>query len=79
MWGWHTGGGDGRSAQAVLLPHPHLGATASAEGAQCNVSPFPATASAEGRQFKGAPFPARGEGVCSSTPVIGVSVCIIAP
>jgi hypothetical protein len=95
MWGWHTGGGDGRSAQAVLLPHPHLGATASAEGAQCNVSPFPATASAEGRlikggpfpatvwaegrQFNGAPFPARGEGVCSSTPVIGVSVCIIAP
>src|SRR5262249_17535047 len=30
-------------------------ATASAEGAQFNVPPFPATASAEGRQFNGAP------------------------
>ena len=41
------GGGEGRrSAYAALLPHPNLGATASAEG----------------RQFNGAPSRARVEG-----------------
>src|SRR5262245_20448641 len=36
----------------VPFPHP---ASATAEGAQLNVSPFPATASAEGRQLNVAP------------------------
>ena len=44
-------------------PHPNLGATASAKGAQFNVPPFPASATAEGRQLNGAPSPAKGEGV----------------
>ena len=51
-----------------LSPHPNLDVTASAEGAQFNLLPFPATASAEGRLIKGGPSPARGEGSWSSIP-----------
>jgi len=36
--------------QVATPPHPNLGATASAEGAQFNVPPFPATAWAEGER-----------------------------
>jgi hypothetical protein len=43
-------------------PHPHLGATASAEGRLLKGGPFPATVSAEGAQFNVPPSPARREG-----------------
>jgi len=43
-------------------PHPHLGATASAEGRLLKGGPFPATVSVEGAQFNVPPSPARREG-----------------
>jgi len=60
---YHPNLGATASAEGRLIKGGPFPASATAEGAQLNVPPFPATASAEGRLIKGGPSPARGEGV----------------